>query len=138
MGRTLAGRNAVVTGAGSGIGKGIARRFATEGASVIVAEFDEASGRACVAEIAHEGSEARFVHVDVTDRNSVLELMTAAGPVDILVNNAWRGTGIGRIERKSDEQFDQALRFGVHACQWTMQAALPHMRLDPANVPPIG
>ena len=124
----LAGRNAVVTGGGGGIGKGIARRFAAEGAAVVVAEFDAASGEACAEEIRREGGAARFVQVDVTDRDSVLALMDAAGPVDILVNNAWQGTGVGRIEAKTDAQFERALRFGVFACQWTMQAALPHMR----------
>lgn len=128
MAGRLAGRNAVVTGAGGGIGRGIARRFAAEGASVIVAEYDAAAGEACAAEIVAQGGAARFVGVDVTDKDSVAALMAAAGPVDILVNNAWQGTGVGRIENKSDAQFDRALRFGVFACQWTMTAALPHMK----------
>lgn len=124
----LAGRNAVVTGAGGGIGRGIARRFAVEGASVIVAEFDEASGRECADEITASGGSARFVRVDVTNKASVAALMQAAGPVDILVNNAWQGTGVARIEDKTDAQLERALRFGVFACQWTMTAALPHMK----------
>ena len=124
----LKGRTAVVTGAGGGIGQGIARRFAREQANVIVAEFDEASGRACAEEIACEGGSARFVPVDVTDKASVMAMMAEAGPVDILVNNAWQGSGVGRIEAKTDEQFDLALRFGVYAAQWAMRAALPHMK----------
>jgi NAD(P)-dependent dehydrogenase (short-subunit alcohol dehydrogenase family) len=55
-------------------------------------------------------------------------MMAAAGPVDILVNNAWRGSGVQRIENKTDEQFDVALRMGVYAAQWSMRAALPHMK----------
>ena len=124
----LTGRNALVTGAGSGIGKGIARRFAAEGATVVIAEFDEASGRACADEIVAAGGNARFIQADVTAKDQVARLMAAAGPVDVLVNNAWRGSGVSRIENKADAQFETALRFGLFACQWTMRAALPHMR----------
>lgn len=124
----LTGRNALVTGAGTGIGKGIARRFAADGATVIVAEFDAASGQTCADEIVAAGGQARFFQVDVTNRASVATLMAEAGPVDVLVNNAWRGAGTGRIENKTDDQFDKALRFGVYACKWTMAAALPHMK----------
>jgi NAD(P)-dependent dehydrogenase (short-subunit alcohol dehydrogenase family) len=124
----LARRTALITGAGAGIGAGIARRFAAEQATVVIAEYDENSGRACAESIMAQGGAARFIRVDVTDKASVQELMAQAGPVDILVNNAWRGTGVGRIENKTDSQFDTALRLGVFACQWTMQAALPHMK----------
>jgi NAD(P)-dependent dehydrogenase (short-subunit alcohol dehydrogenase family) len=124
----LDGRIALVTGAGGGVGKGIARRLAADGAEVIIAEYDAASGQQAADEIVAEGGRARFIAVDVTDRDSVAALMAAAGPVDVLVNNAWRGTGVGRIERKTDDQFETALRFGVHAANWTMRAAFPHMR----------
>ncbi|MFC3213083.1 SDR family NAD(P)-dependent oxidoreductase [Novosphingobium panipatense] len=122
------GRVAVVTGAGGGVGNGIARRLAAQGASVIIAEFDEESGSAAARELVEQGLQARFEPVDVTDRASVNRLMARAGKVDILVNNAWRGSGVARIERKTDEQFDAALRFGVYATQWTMQAVFPHMK----------
>lgn len=124
----LARRRAVITGAGDGIGRGLARRFAREGAELIVAELDHASGRSCAQEITDAGGAARFVPVDVTDRQSVLAMMTEAGAVDILVNNAWRGHGIARVETKTDEQFETALKMGPLACQWTMQAAFPHMK----------
>ena len=124
----LAGRSAVVTGSADGIGRGVARRFAQEGASVVVADLDEVSGRATAETIVSEGGRARFVAVDVTSKDSLLALMDAAGPVDILVNNAWRGNGMARVENKTDDQFDTALRLGLYASQWTMQAALPHMK----------
>jgi len=128
MAGRLAGRNALVTGAGGGIGEAIAKRFSAEGASVIVAEFDETSGQACAQAIAQAGGQARFVATDVTSRESVAALMEQAGPVDILVNNAWQGSGIARIEEKTDDQFERALRFGVFACLWTMKAAFAHMK----------
>ena len=128
MAARLSGRTALVTGAGDGIGKGIALRFASEGAKVIIAEYDTTSGAACAAEIVAQGGSARFIPVDITDKASVEALMAAAGQVDILVNNAWRGSGIARIENKSDAQFDTALRMGPYAAKWIMSAALPHMR----------
>lgn len=124
----LAGRRAVVTGAGDGIGKGIALVMAREAAEVIVAEVDEAAGDATVAQILGEGGRARMIRTDITDKTSVLAMMEAAGGVDILVNNAWRGSGVSRVEDKTDEQIATALRMGPHACHWTMKAALPHMK----------
>lgn len=128
MGDRLTGRTALITGSGGGIGSAIARRLAADGAGVIIAEFDQESGRACADAVSATGGGARFIQTDVTDKASVAALMDAAGPVDILINNAWAGSGVGRIELKSDEQFERALRFGVFACQWTMSAALPHMK----------
>jgi NAD(P)-dependent dehydrogenase (short-subunit alcohol dehydrogenase family) len=118
----------VITGAGDGIGRGLALRFAREGADVIVAEFDAASGRSCVEDIVAKGGSARFVQVDVTDKASVLAMMADAGGVDILVNNAWRGQGLGPIHAKTDDQFATSMKMGLYACQWTMQAAFPHMK----------
>lgn len=127
MGR-LANRVALVTGGGGGIGEGICRRFAAEGASVIVTDFDEATGKATTESIVAAGGSARFILADVTEKASVEAMMAAAGPVDILVNNAWYGSGVQRVEHKTDEQFDVALRFGPYAALWTMKAALPHMK----------
>ncbi len=128
----FAGKTAVVTGAGDGIGKGIAKRLASEGAKVVIAEFDAASGVQTVSEIAANGGTAHLVETDVGNRASVLAMMHEAtqifGSVDILVNNAYRGSGIARIERKSDADFEDALAMGLWACKWTMEAAFPHMR----------
>jgi NAD(P)-dependent dehydrogenase (short-subunit alcohol dehydrogenase family) len=128
MADRLAGKTALITGSGDGIGKGVAMRFAAEGAAVIIAEYDAASGTACTAEITAAGGTARFLPVDVTDKASVTALMQAAGPIDILVNNAWRGSGVARFEHKTDAQIDTALRMGPYAAHWTMTAAFPHMR----------
>lgn len=94
----LAGKVAVVTGAGSGIGAAIARLFAVEGAKVVLGDLAE-SGAALAAELAAEGFEAVFQRVDVTDEASAAALMQVAvtrlGRLDILVANA------GIPERKS-------------------------------------
>ncbi|MCU1597859.1 MAG: hypothetical protein QOK08_2729 [Actinomycetota bacterium] len=93
MSRKLEGRVAVVTGAASGIGKGIAIAFAREGARIVVADRSgETEAAAVLAAIAELGGEAIFVRTDVSDETSVNEMAAKAierfGRVDILVNNA--------------------------------------------------
>jgi NAD(P)-dependent dehydrogenase (short-subunit alcohol dehydrogenase family) len=131
MGR-LDGRVAIVTGAGQGIGRGIARRFAAEGATVVVAERDVASGAAVAAELHDLGARAELVATDVTAKPQVLAMVerTAAafGRVDVLVNNAWGGGSFCRLEHKSDGDLQQALNVAVFGAFWAMQAVFPHMR----------
>jgi len=85
----LAGKVAVITGAGSGIGRASARLFVAEGAKVVVAELDAALGEASAREA---GAGARFVRTDVTDEESVKRMVqeakTAFGRVDVLLNCA--------------------------------------------------
>jgi NAD(P)-dependent dehydrogenase (short-subunit alcohol dehydrogenase family) len=88
----LQDRVAIVTGAGSGIGWAIAERLAEEGASVVAAERDEASGQAIVAAIQDRGGRALFVRTDVALEADVRAVVAAAvreyGALHILVNNA--------------------------------------------------
>ena len=124
----LAGRRAFVTGAADGIGLGIARCFAQHGAHVTMADFDIDKAKAEAAAIAETGGQAVALHVDVGNKESLRRAISAAGDIDILVNNAYRGEGIARIEHKSDAQFEAALNMGLWACKWSMEAVLPHMK----------
>lgn len=123
----LAGRVAVVTGAGDGIGAAVARAYAAEGARVVVAELNEETGRAVADEI-----DGHFVRTDVSDRLQVEAMVAAAvetyGSVDILVNNAWGSTGMCRVEDKTDAMVDAALAVGFKGPLWAMQAAFAHMK----------
>jgi len=92
LGRTLRGKTAVVTGAGSGIGRGIALLFAREGANVVVADFSLEACRATTAAIEAEGGIACFVESDVRCPDHHTAIVAAAkaryGRLDIAVNNA--------------------------------------------------
>ena len=85
----LDGKVAIVTGGARGIGLAIAKRYVAEGARVIVADIDEAAGKAAVAAL---GSATRFVRTDVgaagDARNVIAEAIALTGELDILVNNA--------------------------------------------------
>ncbi len=133
MGDRLAGRVAIVTGAGMGIGRGIARRYAREGAAVVVAEIREEDGERTAAGIRDEiGAAATFVATDVGDRDQVQALVAACveahGRVDILVNNAQGYTPLVPLEEKTDEMLATSLDTGLWASFWSMQAVFPHMR----------
>jgi NAD(P)-dependent dehydrogenase (short-subunit alcohol dehydrogenase family) len=88
----LAGKVALITGAGNGMGRAASLLFAAEGARVVVADTLDESGHATVAAIADAGGESAFVHVDVTDENEVAEMVrfatTTFGRLDVLYNNA--------------------------------------------------
>jgi NAD(P)-dependent dehydrogenase (short-subunit alcohol dehydrogenase family) len=128
----LEGRISIVTGAGQGIGAGIARRFAEEGATVVVAEINEEKGAQVASELEQAGARARFVHTDVRDKASVQGMVAATrsefGRIDVLVNNAQTLTMIARIEHKTDEQFQTSLGSGLYGTLWAMQAVYPIMR----------
>src|SRR4051812_17796117 len=83
---------AIVTGAGAGIGQGIAVRFAQEGARVVIAERDSKRGRAALDEIQGAGGQSIFLEVDVSSAGDVQRMTDRAletyGRIDVLCNNA--------------------------------------------------
>lgn len=97
----LSGKVALITGGASGLGRAICHRFVAEGASVVIADIDEATGVELATEI---GDAARFERLDVTLETDWAHLMTRLGPLDILVNNAGITT-LGSIEDVTLEQF---------------------------------
>ena len=131
MGR-LDGKVALITGAGQGIGRGIARRYAREGARVLVAEWNAETGARTAGELAALGGEGRFVRTDVGQRDQVNAAVAAAhaawGRIDVLVNNAWAGPPLGRVEWKTTEEMEKSLRVGFLSNFWSMQAVFPHMK----------
>jgi len=123
---------ALITGAGGGIGRGVAHCFAREGAAVVIAEIDEESGARVARELEDLGGRALFVRTDVMNKVSVTGAIEAAvahfGGLDILVNNAFVPTPSVRLEDKTDEMLERTLTSTIKAAWWAMRAALPHLR----------
>lgn len=123
---------ALITGAGGGIGRGIALNFAREGAAVVVAELDVASGDAVVAELKALGAKAVFIKTDVCSKVDIEAAVQLAvdefGGLDILINNAFAPTPNVLLEDKTDAMLEQTLNSTVWAAWWAMKAALPHMK----------
>lgn len=126
----LEGRVALVTGAGSGIGKATAERLAREGAAVLVTDFNDEAGGAVAKGIAQAGGRATFVHLDVTSPSDWEAAVAAAtkqlGGLDILVNNAGMGD-LATIEDTSLEDWERTIavdQTGVFLGMKTAAAAL--------------
>ena len=102
-------KHALVVGASSGIGRGIALRLAREGANIVVAARREETGKAVAEEIKAGGGDATFIFADVTDSQSVLALVQSAtnafGTIDVAVNNA----GIGGTPFTPTADYDEAV-----------------------------
>lgn len=112
---------AVVTGGASGIGESVARRLASEGARVIVADFNLEAAQKVAAEI---GGEA--VRVDVANPESVREAFAAFPRIDVLVNSAGVAH-VGHLLTTPVEDFDRVYNVNVKGVYLTMQAVLPKM-----------
>jgi NAD(P)-dependent dehydrogenase (short-subunit alcohol dehydrogenase family) len=120
----LAGKIAMVTGAASGLGAAIARRFVAEGAQVVLADIDVTGGEALAAEL---GGAARFVRLDVTVEESWIEAFSGCARLDVLVNNAGITT-LGSIEEVTLPQFIHELEIDVVGVFLGCKHVIPLMR----------
>lgn len=126
----LESRVAIVTGAGSGIGEGIALAFAREGAKVCLADCSDEGAAALAERISAQGGQAFFIHTDVS-RSADVERMAQAcagryGPADILINNA----GILRINalhKTPEDEWDLVLNVNLKSAFLCSKAVLPGM-----------
>lgn len=126
----LEGKVAIITGAGSGIGRGTANLFAREGARVVVAEINPETGQRTVDEIRAAGGSALLVPTDVHEeadcQRMVVEAVREYGRLDILMNNAYynkRGTVV-ELER---DEWDRSLNVMVRAIYLGCKYAVPEM-----------
>jgi NAD(P)-dependent dehydrogenase (short-subunit alcohol dehydrogenase family) len=128
----LANRTAIITGAATGIGKGIALRFAAEGCKVVAVDIVEASGRQTAEAIIKNGGDSIFVRCDITNYREVEDMASAAlakyGKIDILVNNAGGVSGDGPIESISEETWRKVVDLNLSSQFFCCKAVILHMK----------
>jgi NAD(P)-dependent dehydrogenase (short-subunit alcohol dehydrogenase family) len=128
----LTGKNALVIGGSTGIGRAVCLQFAAEGAAVAVADFDHGEERASlVAEIQRLGRDALSIAVDVREEEQVRAAIESAiarfGHLDIVVNNAGIAGNKVAIHEEPVEDFDEVMNVNVRGVFIGMKHALPHM-----------
>jgi 3-oxoacyl-[acyl-carrier protein] reductase len=131
MARRLNGKVAVITGSSRGIGKGIAKVFAAEGARVVILARDEQAGKSVVDEIGKAGGEAAFCRADVSRWSDAQAMAQAAvdhfGRLDVLVSNA----GIfpsARIEAMTEADWDQVQAVNLKGTFFAVKACFARMK----------
>lgn len=119
--------NAVVTGAGSGIGKSVALLFAKQGATVHAIDLNEKQANDLVSEITTAGGKAVAYIADVANQEKILAIFQQVGQVDILVNSAGI-SHIGKADTTTSEDFDRLFNVNVKGLYNCLYAAIPLMK----------
>ncbi|MCX6789645.1 MAG: 3-oxoacyl-ACP reductase FabG [Candidatus Gribaldobacteria bacterium] len=126
----LQNKTAIITGAGSGIGRAIALTFAKEGAKVVIADWAEKGGQETVEMVKQAGGEAVFVKTDVSKAGDIEKMAGAClenfGRVDILVNNAGIVKG-GPLHQTSEEDWDAVLSVNLKGIFLASKKIIPEM-----------
>lgn len=144
----LADKVAVITGGASGMGKATVLRFLAEGARVVVADFNDQSGAATLAEAADRGwaDRIRFIHTDVAQEQDIEAMLDCAidafGGLDIVFNNAGVGGAIGPLTETTTQDWDytfDVLAKGVflgikHAARRFTAAGTPGVIINTASI----
>ncbi len=128
----LENKIAIVTGAASGFGEGIARRYALEGAKVLVADIDAAGAERVAGEIVADGGNAAFIRADVSDDAQVAAMVVAVmerfGGLDIVVNNAGVPQRNMPMLAVDEATFDRIFAVNVKSIYLTARHAVPEFR----------
>jgi len=126
----LAGKTAVITGGGSGIGEALARKFAAEGAEVHILDVNRETAESVARGILAQKQRASSCVCDVTRQKDVIAVMdgiAARGRIDILVNNAGVAH-VGNVESTSEADLDRLFSINVKGVYNCLYAVIPHMK----------
>jgi NAD(P)-dependent dehydrogenase (short-subunit alcohol dehydrogenase family) len=122
---------AVITGSGSGIGRATAKRFATEGATVVVADIDTEAGEETVRQIKDDDGDAQFKRVDAGQSESIADLIDATveqcGRLDYAVNNAAVGNTPAQLSEIDEAEWDRVLSINQTGVWAGMKHEIPAM-----------
>lgn len=129
----LTGKNTIITGGGSGIGKAIAALFAKQGAIVHIIELNAEAGEQTVAEIESGGSKAFVYSADVSNQQQILETFMKIDKIDILINNAGIAH-IGRADTTEEADFERVFNINVKGAYNCLYAAIPNMKANGGGV----
>jgi 3-oxoacyl-[acyl-carrier protein] reductase len=134
----LQGLVAVITGAGSGIGRASALAFAEEGACVLVADLNPASADETAEQVRTAGGNADTAQVDVTNGEQVEAMVQRAvdrfGRIDVLFNNAGLPQAFTPFEESTDALFDRIMDVNVRGVFYGCRAAIPRMKAQGGGV----
>ncbi len=128
---SLKNKTAIITGAGSGIGKAIAKLFAQQGAHVFIIDLDETCGNNALKEITESGGIADFYYCNITNQKAVQEviekIITEKNYIDILINNAGVAH-VGNIENTTEADVEKLFSINVKGTFNCMQATVANMK----------
>jgi len=137
MAERLSGKSAFVTGAGGGIGRGIAEQLAANGASVTIAEINEETGNSTADELRQAGYEVQFARVDIRSEDDIVAGIAAHverfGALDILVNNAGANQHFD-ASRMSVDEWEQSMSLNLRGAWLCCKHALPIMAAGEGGV----
>ncbi len=137
MSKRLKGKSAFVTGAGQGIGRGIAEQLAANGASVTIAEINEDTGRSTADEMCQAAYQAQFARVDIRSEDDIVAGIAAHmerfGALDILVNNAGQNQHFD-ASRMSVDEWERSMSLNLRGAWLCCKHALPIMAAQNAGV----
>lgn len=126
---SLENKTAIITGAGSGFGEAMARKFAREGANVVVVDRDAAGAKRVAGELVGKGL---AVEADIASENGVAEAVRQAqmqfGRIDILINNAGIGHKPQPAENVQPDEFDRIVGVNIRGIYLMSRALIPHFK----------
>lgn len=134
---SLTGKTALITGAASGIGAATARALASAGATVLVADINQAAAEAFAAQISSDSAPARPLIMDVTSSISIAAAVAHLTTLDILVNNAGIGL-VGDLEHTEETDFERVMAVNVRSVFLVTRALLPLLLAAHGSIVNIG